>query len=390
MKSCLFTGAIFLSAMLAMAAPDLRRGLRAAGFELYPDDQRPDRYYYAPGDLALVVDETGKPDLHFLQMRYTGTRTTGDQLSSASRSLLTFGVVMAPFSTADQNAAISALRKQTGQNRVQLRPLPIRRVETALLVSSASEPSAKPPKALTGGSLQERGQDPTAPSSGYWTRRDYTLNLDDDSSQLLWSLFEKGQLALSLGYAFIADGISGDDMPLEELTGTPSVVEALRGLLKRDATGTPQPSGTLVKAGALAITVDAARWPDLFMKRDINESLPAHYPLLDVYCYDFRDNLAPGVYEKNVILEAEGAGGGSVRVTIPFSSLSPETVARTVTFDRAVRLDQPYRYQVDVVFEDGREDRSDWLRRESWFQILDVTGMLVGSTSSDSDKNITE
>jgi hypothetical protein len=91
-----------------------------------------------------------------------------------------------------------------------------------------------------------------------------------------------------------------------------------------------------------------------------------------------------------VILEAESAGRESVRVTIPFSSLSPDTVVRTVTFDRAVRLDQPYRYQIDVVFEDGREDRSGWLRRESWFQILDVTGMLVGSNSSDSDKNTTE
>ena len=97
----------------------------------------------------------------------------------------------------------------------------------------------------------------------------------------------------------------------------------------------------VVRAGALAVAVDAARWPELFRHVDLGARVPPDYPLLDVYCYDFRDALHPSLYEKQVEVEAEGVGGRTVTARTRFGQDQPDLYALGIRFGVAVRLDRP-------------------------------------------------
>jgi hypothetical protein len=135
----------------------------------------------------------------------------------------------------------------------------------------------------------------------------------------------------------------------------------------------PADPSRVVRAGAFAVSVDAGRWPELFRRVDIGERVPADYPLLDVYCYDFRDSLHEALYEKQVEVEAEGVGGRPVTARARFGRDQPDLYARSVRFGVAVRLDRPYRYRVTEVRDDGGSTVSPWLPRASWAELLDVT-----------------
>jgi hypothetical protein len=185
-------------------------------------------------------------------------------------------------------------------------------------------------------------------------------------------------VALTIGYAFLADGI-GPDQAIEELSGSPVLVDQLKQLIARPA----QPSGDehtptkpkathVVRAGAIAITADLKRWPQILQRIDINESVPPGYAALDVYCYDFNQNESP-LYEKQIEIQAAGVGG-PVTLTASFSRAQPDIYARSLRFPVAVRLDRPYRFRVVEVAQDGTSKTTPWREQTSWTTLLDVTG----------------
>ena len=127
-----------LCAVPAFAAPDLRDARRAGPLTVYPDDTRRNLFYFAPGDLAIATGEGGEPDVHLLHARYTGSAPTGDRGTAVVRSIFTVRLVMSgptPREINDARAALSA----SGRGTIELRPLPIRRLETAIVYASAAE-----------------------------------------------------------------------------------------------------------------------------------------------------------------------------------------------------------------------------------------------------------
>ncbi|HYT03633.1 MAG TPA: hypothetical protein VEM13_01975 [Gemmatimonadales bacterium] len=371
--------ALLLTALASPAAglPDLRLGRRAGPLTVFPDDRRPDLFYYPPGDLALVADHDQKPDFLFLQLRYT------DPTRAASlptfRNLVSFRVAMAGPTPAELRAAAAALQQR---GRVELRPLPITRLEAAVVyapVGGTPPAAASPPPspadsgstagALPPGHFDAPDSSGSSSATAFWTERAYTIRLDDRTAQLFDRAFHQGQLVLSLGYAFYASGI-GPDQPLAQLTGTPELVDALRGRLGPDSTA---PHDYLVRASALQITADAARWPDLVQHIDTNQRVPPGYPALEVYCYDFRDNLRDDLYAKQVELSAEGVAGGVVRRTALFSRAQHDLYAHNVRFPFAVRLDRPYRYRVTEILNDGLRVAEPWRVGGPWVELLDLT-----------------
>jgi len=322
------------------ARPNLNAPRPLGNLMVYADDQRPGLFYYGPGELAVVHGPDGRPEIHFVQMRYMGSVVTADRGRLLQRSLLGFRVAMEGPNAADLQAARRAL---AGAGPVDLRPLPIRRLEASLVYAPVGR--AEETAALPSGHFEDAESDVPARPGVFWTTRSYALGLDPATSELFGGALAKGQVVLSLSYAFYAAG------------GAPASAEASQ----------------IVRAGALSISVDARRWPDFLRRVDINERVPPGYPLLDVYCYDFRDSLRPPLYEKQVEVEAESVGGRMVVSRARFGRDQPDLYARSLRFGVGVRLDRPYRYRVTEISDDGTSAVTAWRARASWTELLDIT-----------------
>jgi hypothetical protein len=372
-----------VTATPAFATPDLRQPRTAGALTVYPDHARPTLFYYPPGELTIAV-KAGAFDVHLLHARYTGSAATGDRGATMVRSIFTLRLVMngpTPLElTAARRELTASVGAGAGAGAIELRPLPIRRLESAIVYASASSTAALP-----AGHAEET--DAPRPRDGYWTERIYTLGLDATDAQLLSEALERGSLALSVGYAFLADGIASD-RPLQELTGTPELVDALKKqLASKEGEGEPGPgSGPhVVRAGAVGVTVDAAHASRIVQRIDINDSAPPGYAALDVYCYDFsQGGESSPLYEKQIEIDAAGVGVGGKRVQLKaaFSRAHPDLFARSLRFPVAVRLDKRYRFRVLEIAQDGTQKTSEWRERSSWAELLDVTTATTAATGT--------
>jgi hypothetical protein len=368
----------------AEAQPDFRSARQAGPLLVYSDDRNPRLYYYAPNELSLGESSPGKPDLHLLQTRYTGTVAGGDQGTAIHRSLLSFRVLLTPVKAQELDHAKRALRSLVGP--VELRPLPIRHVEAVLVYTPVGQTDEAKSEILPAGHFQEteEEQDKSVRSGVYWSERLYMLSLDNDTSQIFWSALQKGQVVLIVGYAFLADGIRRDTSVLT-LTGPHELTDALRARLEKGSSASQHATTEVVRAGAFAVTVDAGKWPDLFKQIDINDRLPPGYAVLDVYCYDFQQREAR-LYEKRVEIEAEGVGGDPVGISTRFRRNQPDIYARSLRFPFAVRLDRPYQYRVVSTATDGAVSETPWQVESSWAKILDVTSSRLAGEAALGDQ----
>lgn len=368
---------------VAVPEPDLEAPTRAGELIVYPDVSRPDLYYYPPGNLRLATEEDERPELQLLQMRYTGTAAMGDQGARMLRSLLSFRVIMDGPAAEELESARNWLRTRAAgsgsQMAIELRPVPVQRLETALMYTPIGAPDLQPARPLPEGRLEVAGEAEPDADEGFWRERVYTLPLDTATSEALAHAIREGGIVLSVAYAFTARGTARMSAA-ESLAGSPELVAELRRRLGWDededadgAESTPEAATGLVHAGALAIRVDGRRWPDLVLQLDINEGVPPGYALLDIYCYDFRDELRADLYEKWVEIRAEAVGGGPASILVVFSRDEPRAYAQSGRFPVSVRLDRPYDYRVTEITEEGEMSIGPWHTAESWTDLLDVT-----------------
>jgi hypothetical protein len=371
----------------AAARPDLRRFQEAGPLRVYPDERVATRFYYRPGEIALAVSPEGKPAFDFLQIAYSGSAVSGDRGVIIHRNLLTLRVEMRGPSAQDLRAARDALGRGA-----QLDPMPIRRLDAALIYASAGSPDET---ALPGGHFEPGGEE----SGGtFWDERVFSLAPDDATAQLFWEALKKGQLVLSIGYAFYADA-AAPDQPIDQYTGSPQLVKALKDEAAGgggDAEGErkPAPAALLVRAGANSIHVDVARWPDLLHRQEFSGNVPPGYALLDVRCYDFADGIRPDLARRKLEIEAQGVADAPVKLTTHFDRAAADVTTRSLRFPFAVRLDRPYRYRVIDITEDGAKTTGDWHTAESWSRMLDITTPASArpavATASDGDPDETK
>jgi len=355
------------------AAPSWRTQRVMGSLILYQDDARPTRWYYAPAELKVAADADGKPDFHFLDMRYMGSAVSRDQGAFTTRSLVTFRVKL-PRASAEELTRAARELAGTAGGPVEIRPFPVRRIETALIYASIGSPdtTALPPGRFE--SSEDGASGPTGES--YWAERVYTMGLDDLTAQAFRAALEKGQVYLSLGYAFVGPALASD-WGMGELTGSSELVSELRKSLQaagaKDSAAADSVRLHVVRAGAIEIALDTKRYPDLMRRVDLNDRAPPGYAALDVYCYDFNNELRPDLAEKEVEIDAEGVTGKRVKLSASFTSTQPDLYSSGIRFPVAVRLDRPYRYRVHEIKNDGSEHAGPWRESASWSRILDVT-----------------
>ena len=129
----------------------------------------------------------------------------------------------------------------------------------------------------------------------------------------------------------------------------------------------------VVKAGAFEVIIDTEKWPDLISKVDINEQIPPDYAAINVYCYDFNNELRQDLAQKKIEIEATGVGGGKVTLKYTFRNNTPDIYVCDLKFPYAVRIDTTYRYRVTEITTGGYINRTEWITQGSWHEILDIT-----------------
>jgi len=374
LSGCVVLFLLAVTAAPSGAAPNLSTGRRIYTLTVYGDSARSDLFYYGPPAIELAKDADGKPDFHFLMTRYTGTATSADRGVERTKSLISFRVRL-PRVPPSELARVAQSLGVPGRTP-EIRPLPIRSLRTALVYATVG--SAGPDTiALPGGRFESAPAGPGAESEGYWTERVCSVGLDSLSAQVFQKAIENGQVILSVGYAFLADGSTDTALDPGELTGSPALVAELERQLASPA---PHDSGAnvsrplrVIGSGAIEIGLDVKRWPDLVRRVDLNDRVPPGYAALDVYCYDFNNNMRPDLAEKRVEIDAESIGGRRVKLDTVFHGTEPDIYSSGMRFPVAVRLDRPYRYRVSETRLDGTSTVGRWQEVSSWNKILDVT-----------------
>ncbi len=364
---------IFLMLLMrqAISQPVLDQSFLENGLKIYPDQEIKSRFYYDPGDLVLIRDEGGKPELSFLQMRYTGNSTNADKGENFFKSILQFKVIVTPPDPGKLEGAI----KDLGEKIVnaELRPLPLRKMEAAVIFVPVN-PGAEQKRVLKGGTF-ENDETGTARDEGIWSQKIFNLNLDNESSQILRYTLETQKTILSIYYGYYAVGVNSPQLTFS-LNGDTSIENEMKGYFEGMADfslNNSEPLVKLIKANTFAVEFDAKKYPDCLKKIDLNEQLSPEYAALEVRCYDFNNELRPDLYAKYIEIEAKGLGNGNVTQVIKFKKSQPDEYVKSIRFPYAVRIDKPYKYRVTDISNNGNQKKKNWVDRNSWTGIIDIT-----------------
>ncbi|MGQ0738318.1 MAG: hypothetical protein ACT4OJ_04595 [Bacteroidota bacterium] len=355
------------------AQPSLHSSFMVAGEKVYRDISKLKLYYYIPFDYKLATDNTGKPSFTVTQMRYTGTRSTGDEGTVKYSNFLQFKLAV----DEAQQKKLATIRTalKTTIPAAELRMMPVRKFFSVLVFASAENTASVTDSVnLVKVDLAEATDENAAVNNSYWNERTVSLRLSNTDAELVENALKNNRSIMSFSYAIYSvfaektsDGLS--------ITGTGKlryqVADHFRTLInpaKDTATNT-----LLVKADAISLAVDINKWPALVQKIDINERVPAKYALFDVYCYDFNNELRPDLYEKKIEIKATSVAGADIITTYAFRQSRPDLYARSIRFPYAVKFDRPFYYRVTEINNDGEATATEWIQKKEWNEVLDIT-----------------
>jgi len=351
---------------------------RMHGLEIYPDIRNKSVFYYGPGDVEIQRDETGKPNILFLNMRNIGTAATGNQGKMSFKSLLDIALRY-HFPSSGQLDSIRADLKTRCNCKPELKAMAVRKMNAVLVYALiGDEKNAKP--AATGKDIHiESAEEEREGEEGFWNERTMSASLDPFSAQALAAAFDKGQVLMSIGYAIYADGFASDSSTAK-VSFSGDLAGMMDSLVFGDEDQAEPDTSThiaLVKSNVLSVVADLKKYPGILKKVDMNELwAPPAYAALDIRCYDFNNALRDDLYAKKVEVEAAGMDGRPVKQSVSFFSGSPDVYTEGVRFKYAVRMDKPYKYRVVEIKNDAAPLFGKWIQRNDWHTIIDVTTKL--------------
>jgi len=282
---------LFLSILFPVilpAQPDFNQLVEYEGIRCFLDTKKENVAYYSPGKLSVATDREGKPDFNFLQTRYTGSSVYDGRNSYRFNSIISFRVIMEKIPAGKIKKIKNAIFPR--KNDPLLLPLPVSNIKTNLIFIPVEEVQADTDSTVfTGGNLSSESNKGLNRKGTYWREREFSLRLDNHSSQALWEMLDNKQTLMSLSYAFFSEGTK---QPVEEI-----ISDAERKIFEQmlDQYEENEDSAEIkeicIKSDAFAIRIDTKKWPELMNKVDINEQVPPGYAAIEVRCYDFNDNL---------------------------------------------------------------------------------------------------
>ncbi len=364
---------VYFSVTLAgkelQAQPVSSSSLVVEGEKLYRDRKNNNILYYLPPSYDLLYAADGRPPFTLIKMRYTGTAATGDKGVSKYHNLVQFRVGIAPDHVRQMNDLKAVLKIR--YPRAELRMMPVRKF-SSLLVFAGTDGVDTAHLIQTG--YAEPTDENSEVNNSYWNERVVSFRINNYDAQLVETALRNRQAAMSLSYAFYTNmnGGKNDDTSIYRDGRLDNNAKAFF----RQQEDNNKDTGSLlamVKADVIPIMVDVQRWPDAIQQTDINERIPAKYPLLDVYCYDFNNELRPDLYTKKVEIKAISVNGSEISTAFSFRQNKPDQYAKSIRFGYAIRLDKPYSFRVTEITNDGEMQVSEWTVRKEWSELLDIT-----------------
>jgi hypothetical protein len=354
----------------ADAEPNLAELTFLGDLSAYPDDKQANRFYYVPRALRISKSENDHPALHLLVTRYVGSQLTGDQGNWINRNILSVRFHR-PEISPDQKRRARNILMSRGIVKPRLVPLPLFGIEGAIQYTAVDSQTVVN---LPADGFFKNADDPSsANSASLWTERQFSLSLGPNDAQLLMGALSGGGVLISFAYAYLArSSQSSAELPFE-LSGSPELVDFLKERIAVVA-GEDVEMVSTVRADAIALSIEPGNADFHITKLDINDRLPPGYGSLDIYCYDFQQEVVPGQYAKRIDIRAQSPTGKTVQSSLEFTKKTPEVYAQSLNIPFAVKFAAPFYYRVVSVFETGRvEEVTPWTERTQWSGILDIS-----------------
>jgi hypothetical protein len=320
------------------ASPDLDSFKDIEGVRVYADHDKTSVFYLSPSAPNLAIRTDGTPDYGLSLYRYLGTKGTGDAGDFWVRGVLTFGI-----DRVRESGVTSKIRKKlrlSGVKSPRLKSMPVSGSRTTLMFADQEGSRVYGMRLKTGPMV---------------------VPLDPDQAEILWQAVESGQTLVSV-----------------------SIEETLGGVRKgeNDWGASDTSLGWVVP-----LEMDMAKHPDNFQKLDLGGRMTMGYTGLDIFCFDFIENLEESLYAK--IVEVSMATNG--RDLVETVTFRDDGKYRTrIDFKLAKDIDEPYRYRISRVFKDGTREAGRW-QEKAGETLLDITAYLnTEDTDGDTEEQWTD
>ncbi|HOY06315.1 MAG TPA: hypothetical protein PLO67_12985 [Saprospiraceae bacterium] len=304
------------------------------------------------------------PDFHLIEMRYTGTAVIGNQGAKRFLNLIQISVEI----SRPPDSLLKVTKRMLGGSRVKLIEMPVHKTE-AFLVAPLSMSEKKGTRIGAPTSLE----DDEDAAGTYWDKRTFSVRLNNTEAEALWKVAQEDRLALSVSFAFYAEVVAGMSGRVTIKGDSAFVREGLQSLANMAETDTVVDI-RVVHSGVLPIYVDFAKWPQLLLRKDLNDEVSPAFAMLEARCYDFSNNLRPDLSVKVLEVEASGVEDEQVKIKAKkFFSSRPDQNMFQIRFPYAVKLTKPYRYRIIEYSGSGNKEELPWTWRSDWAEVLDVT-----------------
>ena len=313
----------------AKAQPSLALSEKVEGIAVYRDTKKPSLYYYMPFDYKLVTDPRGKPEFSLVQMRYTGTRATDDAGLIRYHNLIQFRVAVDPA----QNQKLASLKTELKKKvpSLELRPLPVRKFSSILVFAGTRDTLIMDDSLRILKASSDVLDENAGANNSYWTDRTITLRLANEDAQIIEAALMNKSSAMSFSYAIYT--IFSEKAPNDiEVLGNSKIRKKVQDYFNDEIRNQHDSAlkVTLVKADAINLDPDPSAWEGIIQKFDINEKLPAKYPLFDVYCYDFNNDLRADLFAKKIEIKATSVNGAEISTNFTFKASQPDRYSKSI------------------------------------------------------------
>ncbi len=340
---------------------------------VYKDAVKNNVYYCMPTSYQIATDAEGKPEFALTQLRYTGTQAAGDAGVKKFHNRLQFRIIVSPETQQKFNALKTALKK-INTNAI-LQPLPVRKFSSVLVFASIQHgvPAADSGRIVKINHNEATDAGATVNNS-YWNERVIALQLTNEDAMLIESAIKNNQSAISFSYAMYTAFTEKNARDLF-VQGNSTLGKQIKDYFKNELEQEKDTAQqiTMIQADAINLAVNISKWPQLILKVDINEKLPAKYALFDVYCYDFNNNLRPDLFSKKIEIKAFSVNGTEIVSAFAFKQTRPDLYAKSIRFAYAVRFDKPIHYRVTEIDNNGEVLTTEWKLKKEWSDIIDIT-----------------
>lgn len=353
---------LFSLPILAIGQPNLSLKQVIHEIEIYPDYHDSTIFYYAPPPLLLKKTSAGVPEFSFTKVRYTANENEG-----TSRDLDFGDISFNIFIPSIPHKTLAAVEKTiSAEKEIHLLQIPISKIEihliSAILNSGKQEVQVE-------SFLSKNHTEVTV--AGYYN---FAKTLDRVQTQLLWNVLEQNGQPFYISYSYFSECFYPKNIPTITITG--DTLEVL-DIQKAVSTDSMNLQNHRILSNTVEIKVDAKKHPTLINEVDLfSDGLWIPYPLLEVMCFDFANNLREDLYKKIIRIKAPTfltAYKSTVDIEIVFKSTEPDNFRRKVKFEEPVRMDLPFQYQVEEISMDGRSKIvTPWQNQKKW-TFLDIT-----------------